>query len=122
MKLKELHDEFKDKLPAALGDPYIINTVNQPYIFAAFYEHKRHELIDGRILNGCEFRLWHTSKGFSPKPKVLAGIIGVSEDPPELVLCALTTEMTSSHDLAPYGDMIREVMGDILAGNIGAWH
>jgi hypothetical protein len=116
----ELFDAFKDMLPASLGEPYFVNTAIRPYVFVAFYEAKRHEMADGRIINGNQFRLWKPSNGFRATAP-LAGIIGIEETDPCVMLCALTCQGTRAHDLKPYGDMIREMMGDIVANRLGSW-
>ena len=116
----ELLEAFKDMLPASLGEPYFVNTAAKPYVFVAFYDAKRHEIADGRIINGNEFRLWKPSNGFRAAAP-LAGIIGIEEADPCVTLCALVCQGTRAHDLKPYGDMIREMMGDIVANQIGSW-
>jgi hypothetical protein len=109
---------FKDMLPASLGVPYFVNTAEPPYVFVAFYDAQRHELADGRIINGNEFRLWKPSAGFK-RSTPLAGVIGIEEAEAQLVLCGLTDQGTRGRDLAPYGSMIREMMGHIATNHAG---
>ena len=119
-ELKRLLDTFKDMLPAALGEPYVLNTKAKPYVFVAFYPAKDHEMKDNTIIHGNEIRLWKPSAGFR-QSSPLAAIIGIKEPPCDLVLCALTDHGTRSKDIAPYGSMVREMMGHIATNNIGEW-
>ena len=104
---------FKDMLPASLGVPYFVNTAEPPYVFVAFYHARRHELADGRIINGNEFRLWKPSAGFK-RATPLAGIFGIEEAAARFVLLGLTDQGTRARDLVPYGSMIREMMGHMI--------
>jgi len=104
---------FEDMLPASLGVPYFVNTVDPPYVFVAFYDAQRHELADGRIINGNEFRLWKPSAGFK-RATPLAGIFGIEEAAARFVLLGLRDQGTRARDLAPYGSMIREMMGHMI--------
>jgi hypothetical protein len=119
-ELTRLLATFKDMLPAALGEPYFVNTWEKPYVFVAFYSAKAHEMNDDRVINGNEFRLWKPSVGFQ-QPSPLAGIIGIEEPSCDLVLNALTEQGTRAKDLAPYGSMIREMMAHIATSRIGEW-
>jgi hypothetical protein len=120
MNKAQLLKAFKDMLPASLGTPYFVNTAQQPYVFVAFYDAQRHELADGRVVNGNEFRLWKPSAGFRQSAP-LAGIFGIDQNTCGVVLCGLTDQGTRRSDLVPYGSMIREMIGDIVADNIGPW-
>ena len=117
MDKQKLLEVFKEKLPALLGVPYFVNTAEKPYVFAAFYDAKRHELTDGRIINGNEFRLWEASTGFK-QPSPLAGIIGVDEINAAFVICGLADQGTRSRDIKPYSRMIREMMAHIVTKSI----
>jgi len=119
-ELERLLETFKDMLPAALGEPYCVNTKAKPYVFVAFYPAKAHEMSDDRIIHGNEFRLWKPSAGFR-QSSPLAGIIGIEEPSCDLVLNALTEQGTRAKDIAPYGSMIREMMAHIATSNIGEW-
>jgi hypothetical protein len=112
MNKSQLLQKFKDMLPAALGEPYILNTTNKPYIYVAFYNACDHEMADGRILSGCEFRLWKQNLGVV-NSKVLAGIIGFDKQTYQIVINALTDQLTKSADLAPYRKMLVEMMAQI---------
>jgi len=113
----QLLSKFKDMLPLALGDPYIVNTTNKPYIFVAFYNSKYHEMVDGSILNGCEFRIWKTSSGIK-NTKALAGIIGISMPNGTPKLTALRNELTSAKELEPYRQMLVEMLAIIESGDL----
>lgn len=121
MNKDELLELFKDKLPASLGTPFIVATRSKPYTFCAFYDATNHELKDGRLIHGNEFRLWQPRAGFS-KTEVLAGIFGFEEKSSELVCCALTSHGTRAKELNPFGPMIREMVCHIATDNIGDWN
>jgi hypothetical protein len=112
MTKQQLLAMFEDMLPASLGKPYIMNTAHKPYVFVAFYDSQSHEMKDGRILIGCEFRLWEATLGIQ-KRKPLAGIIGFNSQTYDLVLTALTNEVTKGTDLHGYKKMLVEMMGEI---------
>lgn len=120
MNKTQLLNVFKDMLPASLGTPYFVNTAQQPYVFVAFYASQRHELADGRVVNGNEFRLWKPSAGFRQSAP-LAGIFGIDPSTCDLVLCGLVDQGTRRCDLKPYGSMIREMMHEIVADNVASW-
>jgi len=117
----QLLEQFKDMLPASLGVPYVVNTIQKPYLFVAFYNAKRHELEDGRIINGNEIRLWKPSAGFKKAACPLAGVFGVEETDCKLVLCALVDQGTRRHEIMPYQSMIRDMIGHIGMNAIGTW-
>lgn len=114
---QRLRDLFRDMLPAALGNPYIVNTAHKPYVFAAFYDAKRHELRDGRIINGNEIRVWRHKQGFVCNAPH-ACILGIDEAGPDLVLVALTDQGTTAKDVKPYGSMLREMMAEMAMGRL----
>jgi hypothetical protein len=109
-----LVETFKDMLPASLGAPYVVSTAQPPYVFVAFYDAQRHEMADGQIIKGSEFRLWQPPAGFK-RSTPLAGIIGFDETVTEFVLCGLRDEGTQGRDLAPYASLIREMLSQILS-------
>jgi hypothetical protein len=111
---------FEDKLPASLGNPYIVATRSKPYVFCAFYDAKAHELKDGRVIYGNEFRFWRPCSGFGGT-KVLAGIFGLEKGASDLVCCALKDHETKAQDLVSIGKTIREMMCDIVTDSIGDW-
>lgn len=119
-ELERLLDTFKDMLPAALGEPYIVNTKDKPYVFVAFYPAKDHEMNDDRIIHGNELRLWKPLAGFR-QSSPLAAILGIEEPSGSLVLNALTEHGTRAKDIAPYGSMVRDMMGHIATNRIGEW-
>ena len=106
-----LRDAFTRMLPKNLGHPYIVNTFDRPYVFVAFYDGQDHEITDGRIVKGCEFRLWEVSQGFKQN-RLLAGIIGIEMRDSDFVVMALTNLETRASDLLPYGQTIREMLGE----------
>ena len=113
----QLLEKFKDMLPLALGDPYIVNTANKPYVFVAFYDSKYHEMVDEGILNGCEFRIWKPSSGIKDA-KPLAGIIGIDILNGMLKLTALRNEFTSAKELKPYKQMLVEILAMVESGDL----
>ena len=120
MKKDLLLEIFKDKLPASLGRPYIVASRSKPYVFCAFYDARIHELKDGRVINGNEFRFWRPCSGFS-STEVLAGIFGIEEGALDLVCCALADHETKAKDVASIAGIIREMMCDMTTDNIGDW-
>lgn len=114
----QLLDAFKDMLPAALGEPHIISTNGPPWTFVAFYSATRHEMNDGRIVEGNEFRLWTPSKGFRTS-KALGGIIGICGATGFPTLMALRDQNTSAREIRPYLSMLREMVIESASGNIG---
>lgn len=120
MKKKLLFEVFKDKLPVNLGKPYIVVSRSKPYVFCAFYDARIHELGDGRVINGNEFRFWQPRSEFD-NTKVLAGIIGIDKGTLDFVCCALTDYGTRAKDIAPVTRIVRKMMLDIATNNIGSW-
>jgi hypothetical protein len=108
-----LRDAFTRMLPKNLGHPYIVNTFDRPYVFVAFYAGRDHEIIDGRIIRGYEFRLLEQSQGFKQN-RLLAGIVGVEMRDPNVVFMALRNLGTRKSDLLPYGQIIREMLGEVM--------
>lgn len=113
-----LLEAFKDMLPVSLGEAHVISTPGRPWTFVAFYSSICHEMKDGRIIEGNEFRLWTPSKGFR-RGKVLAGIIGIYHDDYTLALVALSDQNTNAQEIAPYASMIRKMMSAAASGDIG---
>jgi hypothetical protein len=112
MNKTQLLERFEDMLPASLGEPYIMNTVEKPYVFVAFYDAREHEMKDGTTINGCEFRLWKPSLGINGS-KSMAGIIGFDTKTFAPTVLALTDSLTKSKDLKPYSRMLVEMMAQI---------
>ena len=85
-----------------------MNTFEAPIICVAFYPCKKHELADGRVIDGNEFRLMEYSEGFNSK-KMLSGILGVQLQSLALAVVALRCEGTKSKDLTSYRTMLKEM-------------
>jgi hypothetical protein len=111
-----------DMLPASLGAaPFVVSTAEKPYIFVAFYATTCHEMADGTVIDGNEFRLWQPSTGFKRLSAPLAGIIGIRQGDCLPVLHALTDQATRGRDLKPYGPVLREIMSHWASDKIGEW-
>lgn len=109
-----LRKDFECRLPAELGKPYIMNTVSGPAIYVAFYPAQRHELKNGKVLYGNEFRLMEYGKGFTAG-KMLSAILGsCPEDFAVLPLCALNCQGTRAHQIVPYATTVREMLLEAL--------
>lgn len=107
-----LRQDFTERLPANLGEPYIMNTFTEPFVFVAFYPVQRHEMADGRLINGNEFRLLEYGKGFNEN-KMLGGIFGLCDD--RIVLMALKCCATRARDFEPHRKMIKEMFAEAVA-------
>lgn len=106
----DLRKEFLAVLPQNIGEPHVVNATEPPYIFAAFYDAKDHELAGGAVTYGCEFRIWDT-KVRATKPRLLAGIVGFhSNFYGSIALTALNEQGTKAKHLNQYADSIREML------------
>ena len=106
----ELRKEFLALLPRNIGEPHVVNTAEHPYIFAAFYDAKDHELAGGAVTCGCEFRIWDT-KVRATKPRLLAGIVGFhSNFYGSIAVTALNEQGTKAKHLNQYTDCIQEML------------
>lgn len=111
---KYMREDFESRLPRQLGQPYTMNTFETPIVFVAFFPAQLHEMQDGSFINGNEIRLLEYGSGFKAK-KMLAAIIGLREDPADLVLIALRDQGTRTKDLNPYRHMIKEMLAEAAA-------
>ena len=109
MSNAQLHERFRDMLPASLGEPYIVHTTKKPYLFIAFFEDKWHEMDNGTTMYGCEFRLWKPSPGINGSQS-MGGIIGVNPETKAPRIAALTDCFTKAKDLKPYARMLVKIM------------
>ena len=105
--------DFLKQLPAELGEPFVMSTFDHPFIFVAFYKAQKHEMADGRFVNGNEFRLLSSGTGFHAK-KLLAGILGVDSEY-RIVCMALKCSQTRANDLKPYTKTLRSMWAEAIA-------
>lgn len=108
--------DFESRLPAHLGAPYTMNTLESPTVFVAFFAAQRHEMTDGSVVHGNEIRLLEYGEDFRPK-KMLAAIIGMREYPADFVVLSLKDQGTSSKDIRPYAQMIREMLSEAVGAS-----
>jgi|688.fasta_scaffold558371_2 hypothetical protein len=107
-----LRQDFTEKLPANLGEPYIMSTFASPFVFVAFYPVQNHGMTDGSVVIGSEFRLLEYGKGFN-ESKTLGGVLGLRDD--RIVLVALNCCATRAKDFEPYKKMIKEMFAEAVA-------
>lgn len=109
-----MREDFASKLPKQLGQPYIMNTLETPVVFVAFFPNQRHEMQDGSIIDGSELRLLEYGNGFKAK-KMLAAIIGILEDPAAVALVGLRDQGTRFKDIIPYQQVIVEMFTEAVS-------
>lgn len=113
MSKKDLRQQFTSCLPSSLGVPHLINTIQSPLIFAAFYDAQDHELSSGAIIHGNEFRIWDTSIN-TTKPRLFAGIVGFhSNFYARIGITALSDCGTTAKHIEPYGKAIIEMLAEL---------
>lgn len=110
----QFRQDFQSKLPTHIGQPYIMNTFKAPVTFVAFFPARRHELKDGSIVHGSELRLLRYSNSMKPA-KMLAAILGVREQPADIVLLALQDEGTTRAELEPYKALIKDMYREAVS-------